>query len=54
MPSSQHKIFKTFIPSAAATGGVLQEKMFLEISQNSQETHVPVSFLLKLQADGLY
>ena len=39
--------------SEAATGGVLQEKMFLEISQNSQEnTCSRVSFLIKLQAWG--
>ena len=32
-----------------ATGGVLQEKVFLEISQNSQENTSPsVSFLIKL------
>ena len=36
-----------------ATGGVLQEKVFLEISQNSQEnTCARVSFLIKLQASG--
>ena len=36
---------------AAATGGVLQEKVFLEISQNSQEnTWARISFLIKLQA----
>ena len=35
----------------AATGRVLSEKVFLEISQNSQEnTRVRVSFLIKLQA----
>ena len=35
----------------AATRDVLQEKVFLEISQNSQEnTCVRVSFLIKLQA----
>ena len=34
-----------------AIGGVLQEKVFLEISQNSQENScVRVSFLIKLQA----
>ena len=34
----------------AATSGVLEEKVFLEISQNSQEnTCVRVSFLIKLQ-----
>ena len=37
----------------AATGGVLQEKMFLEISQNSQKnTCVRVSYLIKLQASA--
>ena len=39
--------FKVFFwrPSEAATGGVLQEKVFLEISQNSQEnTCARVSF----------
>ena len=35
----------------AATGGVLQEKMFLEISRNSQGNFCArVSFLIKLQA----
>ena len=34
----------------AATGGVLCKKLFLEISQNSQEnTCARVSFLIKLQ-----
>ena len=34
-----------------ATGDVLQEKVFLEISQNSQEkTCARASFLIKLQA----
>ena len=38
----------------AATAGVLLKKVFLEISQNSQEnTCVRVSFLIKLQALGL-
>ena len=38
----------------AATGSVLQEKLFLEILQNSQEnTCVRVSFLIKLQGLGL-
>ena len=38
----------------AATEGVLQKKVFLEISQNSQEnTCARVSFLMKLQASGL-
>ena len=38
----------------AATRVVLQENVFLEISQNSQEnTCARVSFLIKLQASGL-
>ena len=38
----------------AATRGVLRKKVFLEISQNSQEnTCARVSFLIKLQALGL-
>ena len=38
----------------AAIRGVLCKKMFLEISQNSQEnTCARVSFLVKLQASGL-
>ena len=38
----------------AATEGVLQEKKFLAISQNSQEnTSARASFLIKLQASGL-
>ena len=38
----------------AATKGVLQEKVFLEISQNSLEnTCARVSLLIKLQASGL-
>ena len=37
----------------AATRGVLEKEVFLEISQNSQEnTYVRVSFLIKLQASG--
>ena len=37
-----------------ATGGFLCEKMFLEISQNSQENScAKVSFLIKLLAPGL-
>ena len=36
---------------AAATGGVLLEKVFVEITQNSQENNCArVSFLIKLQA----
>ena len=39
--------------SEAATRGVLWKKVFLEISQNSQEnTCVRVSFSIKLQASG--
>ena len=35
----------------AATGGLLQENLFLDILQNSQEnTYARVSFLIKLQA----
>ena len=37
----------------AATGGVLEEKVFLEISQKLQNTCARVSFLIKLQASGL-
>ena len=38
----------------AATGGVLWKKVFLKISQNSQEhSCVGVSFLIKLHAWGL-
>ena len=41
----------TFNSSEAATGGALEEKMFLEISQNSQEkTCTRASILKKLQA----
>ena len=37
-----------------AIGGVLLEKVFLQISQNSQEnTCVRVSILIKLRASGL-
>ena len=39
------------LKSEAATAGVLKEKVFVEISQNSQEnTCARVSFLIKLQA----
>ena len=39
------------IDAEAATRGVLQKKMFLKVSQYSQEnTCVRVSFLTKLQA----
>ena len=38
----------------AANGGTLQNKVFLEISQNSQQnTCARVSFLIKLQGSGL-
>ena len=41
-----------FLPEAT-TWGVLQEKVFLEISQNLQEnTRVWVSLLIKLQASA--
>ena len=41
-------------PSEAATRGVLWKKVFLEISQNSQEnTCARVSFLIKLHASDL-
>ena len=41
----------SFYESEAATIVVLQEKVFLEISQNSHESSCPrVSFLKKLQA----
>ena len=39
--------------SEAAIGAVLSEKVFLEISQNSQEnTFTTVSFLIKLLAEA--
>ena len=42
---------KSWSDTEATTGGVLQEKMFSEISQNYQEnTCARVSFLIKLQA----
>ena len=42
-----------FIFVEAATGGVLWNKVFLKISQNSQEnTFARVSFLIKLQASA--
>ena len=45
----KHVLFRNF--AEAATGGALQEKMFLEISQNSQEsTCARVSISIKLQA----
>ena len=43
-----------FFKREAATGGVLCKKLFLEISQNSQEnTCARDSFLIKLQGSGL-
>ena len=37
-----------------ATGGILQEKMFLEILQDAQENpSARVSFLIKLQATAM-
>ena len=45
------RIITSSLSSEAATGGVLQKKVFCEISQNSQEnTCARVSFLIKLQA----
>ena len=45
--------FTIFHLSEAATGGVLLEKVFLEISQNLQEnTCSKVSFLIKLHAEA--
>ena len=42
------------LQSEAATGSVLWEKVFLEISQNSQKnTSARVSILISLQAWGL-
>ena len=39
------------IKTEAAAGGILSKKLFLEISQNSQENNCArVSFLIKLQA----
>ena len=38
--------------SEAATGGVLQEKIFLQIFQNSLENTCASIFLIKLQASG--
>ena len=41
-------------PSEAATRGVLFKKVFLEISQNSQENACArASFLIKLQAEKI-
>ena len=47
-------LISPWLSSEAVTGGVLHEKVFLEISQNSQETTCArVSFLIKLQATDL-
>ena len=44
--------FTIFYLSEVTTGGVLLVKVFLEISQNSQEnTYGKVSFLIKLHAE---
>ena len=46
-------MFNRVLRTERATGGVLQENVFLELrktSQNSEETPMPVSFLIKLQA----
>ena len=49
-----HFCHLTVAGSEAATRGVLWKKVFLEISQNSQEnTCASVSFLIKLQVWGL-
>ena len=48
---TRYQLLQSYPFSEAATGGVLQKKVFLEISQNSQEnTCARVSFLIKLQA----
>ena len=47
----QKEVWQNQLRSEAATGGVTHEKMFLKISQNSQENIcVRVSFLMKLLA----
>ena len=46
-------LFTRLPVTEGATGGVLQEKLFLEISQNSQEeTCARVSLLIKLQVSA--
>ena len=51
---TRYQLLQSYPFSEAATGGVLQKKVFLEISQNSQEnTCASVSFLIKLQISGL-
>ena len=53
-PEEHKPILKDNIRNELATRRVLQEKVFLEILQNSQEnTCTRVSFLIKLQAWGL-
>ena len=48
-------VLSIVIVSEAATRGALCEKVFLEISQNSQEnTCARASFLIKLQASASY
>ena len=48
-----YRLYNFFHLSEAATGGVLLEKVFLEISQNSQEnTCGTVSFLINFQAEA--
>ena len=46
--------FAIFHLSEAATGSVLLEKVFWEISQNAQEnaSYLKVSYLIKLQAEA--
>ena len=45
---------KSWVPTEAATRGVLWKKVFLKILQNSQEnTCARVSFLIKLHTPGL-
>ena len=47
--TSDLKEVRMLLPPEAATRGLLQEKVFSEISQNSQEnTCARVSFLIKL------
>ena len=46
-----YNINNAILETEAATGGVLWEKVFLEISQNSN-TCAWVSFLIKLQAEA--
>ena len=49
------KSFETYAKAEAATGGILQKKLFLKISQNSQKnTCSRVSFLIKLKALACY